>query len=126
MFQILNDNWISEYIILLNYESEETILDISFNNKNKLIFFVPHNLEKKLLEPDDIMKLNNNQITFEVDSNKDYYDDAYWYLKYLFEKRYVDKMKNEKRTKNMIMGILKYLYFVKNPKINFPFVRIGY
>ena len=78
LFQILNDNWISEYTILLNHESEETMLDIGFNYKDKLLFFVPHNLEKKLLEPDDIMKLNNNPITFEVDSNKDYYDDAYW------------------------------------------------
>ena len=124
--QILNDNWISEYTILLNPDSEEVMNENFLNYQDKLIFFVPHNLERKLLDPDDIMKLNNNPLTLEVDNNKDYYDEAYWYLKYLFENIYVDKIKNEKRIKNMIMGILKYLYFVKEPKINFPYVRVGY
>ena len=117
LLQILDNNWISEYTILFNYKSSIIISSLSDDIKN-IKFFVPHNLEKKLLEPDDIMKLRNNPITLEVDNNKDYYDDAYWYLKYLFENVYVDKIKNEKRNKKMIMGILKYLYFLKTPKIN--------
>ena len=117
LLQILNNNWISEYNIILNYQSEFMMASFSDDTAN-IKFFVPHNLEKKLLDPDDIMALNDNPIALEVDNNKDYYDDAYWYLKYLFENVYVDKIKSEKRNKNMIMGILKYLYFLKKPKIS--------
>ena len=119
--QILNNNWISEYTILFNCTSELIITDFPKDIKN-LKFFVPHNLEKKLLEPDDIMAMKDHPMTLEVDNNKDYYDDAYWYLKFLFENIYVDKFKNENRIKNMIMGILKYLYFLKTPRINHPIV----
>ena len=119
--QILNNNWISEYTILFNCTSELIITDFPKDVKN-LKFFVPHNLEKKLLEPDDIMAMKDHPMTLEVDNNKDYYDDAYWYLKFLFENVYVDKFKNENRIKNMIMGILKYLYFLKTPRINHPIV----
>ena len=62
--------------------------------------------------------MKGHPMTLEVDNNKDYYDDAYWYLKFLFENKYIDKFKNENRIKNMVMGILKYLYFLKTPKIN--------
>jgi len=120
--QIINNNWISQYIFLFNNKSDEMMQKLN-QNVNSLIFYVPHNLEGKLLETEDVMKLQNNPITLEVDNNKDLYDDAYWYLKYLFEFVYVDKLKNDKRIKNMIMGILKYLYFVKIPKINSPFIE---
>jgi len=120
--QIINNNWISQYIFLFNNKSDEMMQKLNQNVKS-LIFYVPHNLEGKLLETEDVMKLQNNPITLEVDNNKDLYDDAYWYLKYLFEFVYVDKLKNDKRIKNMIMGILKYLYFVKIPKINSPFIE---
>ena len=119
--QILNNNWISEYTILFNSTSELIITNFPKDIKN-IKFFVPHNLERKLLEPDDIMEMKNNPITLEVDNNKDYYDDSYWYLKFLFENVYVDKIKNENRIKNMIMGILKYLYFLKTPKISHPII----
>ena len=120
--QIINNNWISQYIFLFNNKSDEMMQKLNQNVKS-LIFYVPHNLEGKLLETEDVMKLQNNPITLEVDNNKDLYDDAYWYLKYLFEFVYVDKLKNDKRIKNMIMGILKYLYFVKIPKISSPFIE---
>ncbi len=120
--QIINNNWISQYIFLFNNKSDEMMQKLN-QNVNSLIFYVPHNLEGKLLETEDVMKLQNNPITLEVDNNKDLYDDAYWYLKYLFEYVYVDKLKNDKRIKNMIMGILKYLYFVKIPKISSPFIE---
>ena len=120
--QIINNNWISQYIFLFNNKSDEMMQKLN-QNVNSLIFYVPHNLEGKLLETEDVMKLQNNPITLEVDNNKDLYDDAYWYLKYLFEFVYVDKLKNDKRIKNMIMGILKYLYFVKIPKISSPFIE---
>ena len=125
LLQILNNNWISEYTLFFNSQSE-LVMDRITEDIKKLKFFIPHNLEKKLLEPDDIMNLNDNPITLDVDNNKDYYDDSYWYLKYLFEYVYVDKMKNEKRIKNMIMGILKYLYILKTPKINHLSTQVGY
>ena len=125
LLQILNNNWISEYNIILNSNSEKIIYTYPDDIK-KLKFYVPHNLEKQLLEPDDIMNLKGNPITFEVDNNKDYYDDAYWYLKYLFENVYVDKMKSANKNKKMIMGILKYLYFLKTPKIHLHSFQVGY
>ena len=109
--QIINNNWISEYIFLFNNKTKEMMQKLN-KNINSLIYYVPHNLEGKLLETDDVLKIQNNPSTLEVDNNKDFYDDAYWYLKYLFEFVYVDKLKNDKRIKNMIMGILKYLYFL--------------
>jgi hypothetical protein len=124
LLQILNNNWISEYNIILNYKSEFMMSSFS-DDANNIKFFVPHNLEKKLLDPDDIMALNDNPIALEVDNNKDYYDETYWYLKYLFENVYVDKIKSEKRNKNIIMGILKYLYFLKTPKISHHTVQLG-
>ena len=123
LLQILNNNWISEYNIILNRNSEKIIYTFPDDIK-KLKFYVPHNLEKQLLEPDDIMILKDNPITLEVDNNKDYYDDAYWYLKNIFENVY--KMKNDQKVKKLIMGILKYLYFLKTPKINLHSFQIGY
>ena len=117
--QILNNNWISEYTIILNNKSKENMIKFTEDAK-KLVFYVPHNLETELLKPNDIIPFQNHSMYLEIDKNKDYYDDSYWYLKYLFEHVFTDKMKNEKRTKNMIMGILKYLYFIKTPTINGP------
>ena len=125
LLKILNNNWIYEYTILLNIKSEEITYNFAEDIKH-LKFFVPHNLEKKLLEPDDIMNLKGHPITLEVDNNKDYYDEAYWYLKYLFEYVYVDKVKSENKIKNIIMGILKYLYILKTPKIKITSVQVGY
>ena len=119
LFKILNYNWISEYTFLFNSKSEQIMVRIS-EDINKLKYFVPHNLERQLLNANDIMNLKSHPITLEIDNNKDYYDDAFWYLKYLFEYVYVDKMKNDNRIKNIIMGILKYLYILKTPKINQP------
>ena len=125
LLKILDNNWISEYTIVLNSIPIEIMTNYEKNIKN-IKFFVPHNLEGKLLEPEDIMALNNNSFASEVDNNKDYYDEAFWYLKYLFENVYYDKNRNEMRIKNMIMGILKYLYFLKTPIINFLLVGNGY
>ena len=116
LFQILNYNWIYEYTLLFNIKSKKIMARIS-EDINKLQYFVPHNLEKELLNSNDIMNMKHH-ITLEINNNKDYYDDAFWYLKYLLEYVYVDKMKNEKKIKNIIMGILKYLYILKTPKIN--------
>ena len=83
-------------------------------------YLVPHNLEEKLLEDDDLMKIKKNpksDVLKYVNKNLDKYDESYWYLKYLLTKVYTDNLKNEERTKQIIFDILKYVYFVKTPKI---------
>ena len=120
--QILNNNWISEYTIILNNKSKEKMIKLT-EDSEKLVFYVPHNLETQLLNFNDIISFQNHAIYLEIGKNKDYFDDSYWYLKYLFEHVYTDKMKNEKRIKNMVMGILKYLYFIKTPTINDPIFK---
>ena len=123
LLKILDNNWISEYTILFNRNSEPYISTFLEDIKN-LRFFIPHNLEDKLLESEDIMKMQNNPLTLEIDKNKDYYDEAFWYFKFLFEKVYIDDFNTDQRIKDLIMGILKYLYFLKIPKINYPIIKI--
>ena len=119
LLKMLDNNWISEYTIYLNNNSEKYMKNFSQDIK-KLRFFISHNLEGKLLESEDIMKLQNNPLTLEIDKNKDRYDESFWCLKYIFEKVHVDEFKSEQRNKDIIMGILKYLYFLKIPKIVHP------
>jgi hypothetical protein len=119
LLKMLDNNWISEYNIYLNNNSEKYMKNFSQDIK-KLRFFISHNLEGKLLESEDIMKLQNNPLTLEIDKNKDRYDESFWCLKYIFEKVHVDEFKSEQRNKDIIMGILKYLYFLKIPKIVHP------
>ena len=87
----------------------------------KIYFLVPHNMEQKLLEDKDIIKIKKfdkkNNILQNINKNLDFYDESYWCLKYLFEHVYTDDLKNDERTKKMIFDILKYIYFIKKPKI---------
>jgi hypothetical protein len=118
LLKILNNNWISEYTIFFNDKSKPQIKNLSKDVKN-LRFFIPHHLEGRLLESSDIMKMQNNPVILEIDNNKDYNDDAFWSLEYIFRKVHVDEFINEQRIKDIVMGILKYLYFIKIPKINY-------
>ncbi len=117
LLKILNNNWISEYTIFFNDKSKQQMKNFYKDVKN-LKFYIPHHLEGKLLESDDIMKMQDNPVILEIDNNKDYYDGAFWSLKYVFKKLYIDEFTNEQRIKDIVMGILKYLYFIKVPKIN--------
>ena len=63
------------------------------------------------------MQKKNNSMIYNIDKNDDIYDDSYWCLKYMFDKVYTDNLKNDQRTKEMIYDILKYIYFIKTPKI---------
>ena len=117
LLKILNNNWIYEYTIFFNDKSKPQMKNLSKDIKN-LRFFIPHHLEGRLLESDDIMKMQENPIVLEIDNNKDYEDEAFWSLEYIFRKKYVDEFTNEQRIKDIVMGILKYLYFIKIPKIN--------
>ena len=118
LLKILNNNWISEYTIFFNDKSKPQIKNLSIDVKN-LRFFIPHHLEGRLLESSDIMKMQDNPVILEIDRNKDYNDDAFWSLEYIFRKVHVDEFINEQRIKDIVMGILKYLYFIKIPKINY-------
>ena len=109
LLKMLDNNWISEYTIYLNNKSEKFMKSFTQDIKH-LKFFISHNLEGKLLESEDIMKLQNNPLTLEIDKNKDRYDESFWSLKHIFEKVHVDQLKNDQRIKDIIKGILKYLY----------------
>ena len=122
LLKILNYNWISEYKITFNKISQELINE-NRNEATKLVYLVSHNLEEKLLVDRDLMKLikkkgQNSNFVQNVNKNPDKYDEAYWKLKYYFDKVFKDNLNNSERTKNMIFGILKYLYFIKTPKIS--------
>ena len=117
LLKILNNNWINEYLIVLNQNSNIYFQKFSEDRKN-LNFYVPHSLEEKLIEPEDIiMKYQNNPASLEIGKNLDKNDDAYWYLKYLFENKYIDELNNDYKIRSIIKGILKYLYFQKEVKI---------
>ena len=50
--------------------------------------------------------------------NKTDVDYAYWVLKYAFNKKYTDNLKNSEKTKILIFDILKYVHIVQTPTIN--------
>ena len=119
---ILNNNWIPEYKLTFNKNIFSILEDNEIKDKLKKIYFlVPHNMEQKLLEDKDIMEIKKfdkkNYLIKNINKDLDIYDESYWCLKYLFEHVYTDDLKNDERTKKMIFDILKYIYFIKNPKI---------
>ena len=78
-------------------------------------------MEEKLLEDEDLMKIKNNpnsDVLKYINKNLDKYDESYWYLKHILTKVHTDNLKNSERTKQIIFDILKYVYFIKTPKIN--------
>lgn len=104
---ILKDNWISSYTITFNTKSSD-ILNKNNNLKN-ISFFVPHKLENKFLNENEINKI----------ANKDINDDIFWYLKYLFNFKYYNSSSNFVSKKICINSILKYLYYDKKIKIRY-------
>ena len=116
LLRILNYNWISEYKIIFNRCSHE-ILNENKLKLQKLNFLVPHNLEGQLLIDEDLLKINQKNFVENIDKNLDTYDEAYWCLKHVFDKVHTDILTNNERTKKIIFDILKYIYFIKAPKI---------
>jgi hypothetical protein len=117
LLKILDCNWISEYNITFNFNSKNLL----FENKNKLNdlqFLVPHHLEGKLLVDEDLVKIKDKSFIEKIDKNEDMLDEAYWCLKHIFDHVHVDKITNGERTKFIIYNILKYIYFIKPPKVN--------
>jgi hypothetical protein len=118
LLKILNNNWINEYSITLNSKSNQYFENFSEDIKN-LYFFVPHSLEEKLLNPEDIYNYQENPACLELGKNLDKNDDAYWILKYLFENKYFNELSNDNTIKGYVKGILKYLYFQKKPNVKY-------
>ena len=91
LIDILKDNWVSDYTITFNSKSDEIIR----KNKNlvKNIFcFVPNDEAE-----------------------------VFWYLKYMFNNKYINPLMNFVVVKSCINCILKYLYIKKEIKINHSF-----
>ena len=109
LLDILNDNWISSYVITFNSKSN-LILEKYNSSRNNIKFFVSHKLEKKIFDENEnnINKINNKDI------NSDY---LFWCLKYLFNKKYYNSSSNFVSNKNCINSIIKYIYFSKKIKI---------
>ena len=120
LLRLFKNNWISSCILTLNEKSKKIYeLKECVDEKNKIKYFVPDNLENQLLDPDDKQlrnKINNNKIITKSDN-------VYWYLKYIFKIRYscVDndkKNREESLAKFLTNNILSYIHFQKNINIS--------
>ena len=116
LLNIFNNNWISSSILTLNKKSEEIYkLKKCQEEKNKLKYLVPGCLERDLLTPEEVVlkkKINNQQ-------KINYNDEAFWYLKYMFQIRYscIDndkKNRAESLSKFLANNILSYIHFQKS------------
>ena len=88
LINILKDNWIPDYTITFNPLSKEILNKLENLTKN-ISHFIPNDEAK-----------------------------VFWYLKYIFNVKYVNSLINFISIKNCINCILKYLYSKKEVKIN--------
>ena len=122
LLRLLDNNWIPEYRITFNKSSNAIISEPESKKELKKIYYlIPHKMEENCLEDVDIIKIKEydkkNILIQNINKNVDINDESYWLLKYLFEHVYTDNLKNDQRIKKMIFDILKYAYFIKNPKV---------
>jgi len=103
LLDILNDNWISSYVITFNSKSNLNLEKYNLS-RNNINFFS----SEKIFEENENNKNNNKDI------NNNY---LFWCLKYLFNKKYYNSSTNFVSKKNCINSIIKYLYFSKKIKI---------
>ena len=120
LLNIFNNNWISSCTLTLNPKSENIYkLEQCKEEKNKIKYLVPCSLENELFSPEDMVlkkKINNNKIV----KNS---DEAFWYLKYKFQKNFncIDnhkKKRNESLSKFLTNNVLSYIHFQKKLKLN--------
>ena len=84
LLKILNNNWISEYTIIFNNRKSQLIINENQNEIKKIYYLVSHNLEEKLLEDEELIKIKKNpksDVLQYINKNLDKYDESYWYLK---------------------------------------------
>ena len=122
LLRLLDNNWIPEYRITFNKSSYAIINEPECKKALKKIYYlIPHKMEENCLEGVDILKIKEidkkDILIQNINKNVDINDESYWILKYLFAHVYTDNLKNDERTKKMIFDILKYAYFIKNPKV---------
>ena len=119
LLNIFNNNWISSCTLTLNQKSEKIYkLEECKEEKNKIKYLVPGCLENDLFSPEDNIlkkKINNDKIT----KNN---DDAFWYLKYKFQKNFAcidnhKKKRNESLSKFLANNVLSYIHFQKKLKL---------
>ena len=109
LIKILKNNWIPSYVIALNQKSKilnkNIIKDVDFLVSKSIENKVFNEYELSLIKKDKNEKVN--------DSN----DEVFWMLKYIFYFRYSHYYLNFIDVKNIIFGILKYLYFTSKVKL---------
>ena len=91
LLKIINKNWIPNFKMIFN-PSSQTIINEHKNELNKIYY------------------LENNKNTGA--------NESFWMLKYLFNNRFVDNLKNDDRIKEMVYDILKYLFHTKRTNIS--------
>ena len=114
LIDALKNNWISFYTITFNSSSNK-LVDTFKNKTENITFLIPHKYEKMFLTNYESIKLKANAF--------DYDDEIFWYLKYLFNHKYIDYSYNYENNKKIITTILKYLYFEKKVKLNHSFEK---
>ena len=116
ILELINYNWISKYLIKFDNSSK----DIYIKQKDKILnleSLTTHFLEKKFDK-------NTNNIFENV--TEDFDDDTYWYLKYLFNHKYIPisknneipKSNNNEMIKKLIYDILKYTHSKYKPGVS--------
>ena len=113
LLNILKNNWIPSYVILLNEKSKD--IQTKFNNlKNEIQFIVSCSIENiifKNVSLDSIKKKKNGQ-------KNDINDEVFWMLKYIFYCRYSKWRLSFTEIKYISFSILKYLYLTSNIKLS--------
>jgi hypothetical protein len=108
LLDLINYNWISKYLIKFDDNSK----DIYTKEKGKILnleSLTTHFLEKKFYK--------SNNYFFE-NAAEDSNDDSFWYLKYLFNYKYIPISKSNEIVKKLIYDILKYTHSKYKPDVS--------
>jgi hypothetical protein len=109
LIKILKNNWIPSYVIALNQKSKI----LNKNSIKDVDFLVSKSIENKVFNEYELSLIKKDKNEKVNDSN----DEVFWMLKYIFYFRYSHYYLNFIDVKNIIFGILKYLYFTSKVKL---------
>lgn len=121
LIDILKNNWISKCTLIFNPKSDKNINFFEEGKNDDVLYLIPHCLEDKLMENNDLVI--RNKIFFDKEKKNildcDKEDNAYWLLKQKLNKKYkYFKNANILTKKDVIFNTLKYLYFSKKVEVN--------
>ena len=105
---LINYNWISKYIIKFD-DSSKVIYSKEKDRILNLESLTTHFLDKKFNK-------STNYIFENVPG--DFNDDSFWYLKYLFNYKYIPISKSNEMVKKLIYDILKYTHSKYKPGVS--------